>query len=534
MDLRPKLTSPRTGTTMRYSPLIVSVLATFCGRLALMGLALVLSTILLHQLGAQRYGAWSLFLVFLGSSSVFDFGLGTTIERIVAGAEWRHDREEIERTLNTGATLVVVVTGILQAAILLVRPALMRHGQVDSLILEGLVVLPVCLLMTNLSVIPSAGLAGIQQMVPLNAARAGFATAASLAVVALVAAGVRRIDVLLLTYSSGSAPVAVLCWHLLGRRVGRLRFRPWTLDRTVRREFTRFGGRLQVASLAPQLADNGLRIVLGARFGASAMGYFDLGSRAALVPRSAISALFVSMVPFGVREHLAEGAAGLSRLHHRAVRYTCLFILPVSALVLLESRRLVELWIGPGVAAESVLDVLRVYLVMHALGAAAAPATMIGRAVGRIGPEVTAAVVGAILGVSLAAVLPSFPHAVLGFATINIAGALAVAWVLCAILPLTGNVFAEIGGALALASGTCFAGWALGVILRFAGGSGVVWELAIPAGTAALLALMTAIGGVLRREERRFWIDVLQRATARSTRSLETEGSTRMGGGGWS
>jgi hypothetical protein len=208
--------------------------------------------------------------------------------------------------------------------------------------------------------------------------------------------------------------------------------------------------------------------------------------------------------------------------------------LPVSALVLLESRRLVELWIGPGVAAESVLDVLRVYLVMHALGAAAAPATMIGRAVGRIGPEVTAAVVGAILGVSLAAVLPSFPHAVLGFATINIAGALAVAWVLCAILPLTGNVFAEIGGALALASGTCFAGWALGVILRFAGGSGVVWELAIPAGTAALLALMTAIGGVLRREERRFWIDVLQRATARSTRSLETEGGTRMGGGGWS
>src|SRR5262245_19260631 len=253
MDHRTPLTpSARSGGTTRYWPLVANVLATFCGRFALMGLALLVSTILLNRLGAPRYGSWSFFLVLIGWSSVLDFGLGTTIERIVARAQWRHSREEIERALNTGATLVVIVTTALQGATLLVRPVLMRHGQMDPTILEGLAALPACLLMTNLSVIPAAGLAGIQEMVPVNVVKTGVATASSLAVVGLAASGVHRIDVLLLTYASGSVLVATLCWRLLERRVGRLRFRPWALDRTLLHQFTRFGGQLQMASLAPQ------------------------------------------------------------------------------------------------------------------------------------------------------------------------------------------------------------------------------------------------------------------------------------------
>ncbi len=409
-----------------YRRLVVNALATLSGRVASALLALVLSTLLFRWLGASLYGIWSFFFVLVSYSSVVDLGISTTIERFVARSKFEGDHQAIENSLNLCITFAVLLSVFLEIVLALLPESLWRRMSSNDLRLVCNV-FPLCLLLTNVGTVAGAGLAGVQRMGRLNFIRSAANFVRTLLVVALAAAGVRRLDVLLLAYSAAGSLAAVVCWRELERQIGPLRFRPLFFRREMAAEYLRFGSAVQTATLSYQAGDQLFRLLIGGRYGPAAMGYYDLGARIAVVVRSFASALLTTMVPFGTEKQLGEGRSGISRLHRFSVKYLALFVLPTTAVVLYYSGEIIDLWLRGAAGSAAVLAIFRILLLGNAVAVLGGPAAMIGRSAGRPRTEAASTVAGVTLGLALAAAAPGLLSAVVLYA-IGSFGAALVIW----------------------------------------------------------------------------------------------------------
>ena len=409
-----------------YRRLVGNTLATFSGRIVSALLALVLSTLLFRWLGPSLYGLWSFFFVLLSYSSVVDLGISTTIERFVARSKFEGDRQAIENSLNLCVTFAVFLSVFLEIVLVLLPESLWRRVSSNDLRMVCNV-FPLCLLLTNVGTVAGAGLAGVQRMGRLNFIRSAANFIRTLLVVALAAAGVRRLDVLLLAYSAAGSLAAFACWQELEKQIGPLRFRPLYFRREMAGEYLRFGSAVQTATLSYQAGDQLFRLLIGGRYGLAAMGYYDLGARIAFVVRSFAGALLATMVPFGTEKQLGEGPSGISRLHRFSVKYLALFVLPTSAVVLYYSREIIDLWLRGAAGSGAVLAIFRILLLANAVAVLGGPAAMIGRSAGRPQTEAAGTFVGVALGLALAAAAPGLFASVVLYA-IGSFGAAVMIW----------------------------------------------------------------------------------------------------------
>lgn len=459
---------------------------------------------LFRALGATRYGIWSFCYMFVGYLTLFDLGLGATVERLVARAHAADDAAEIERVLNHGSACALALAGVLQvAALALPIPPI---AGVDVRPLAW--VLPSCLLVSLLAAISGAGLSGIQALTRLNQVRTQMNAVGTALVVAALALGVRRVEVLLATYSVGLAGAALAAWVSLRAILGRLRFAPLRFEPRLMREFVRFGGVVQAAVCGPQVADQFFRILLGVRFGPAWMGCYDLGSRAAVVVRSFTGTLLLAMVPFGVQQQLLGGALAVERLHRITLKYTALFLLPASALALSQSRLLISAWLGDSADTANVLFVFRVFIVVNAAAGLAGPIAMLGRAAGTPAVEASVVLTFSGLGLLVAWTAPEAGVVIVGFGAASVAGACLVWW----ILSRRGLGGPGSGGTLlrtaVLSAVTVTLGEGLRRLLPAPGGD--VWRQMVTAGISIGLPLAVAfplawVSGVLSVGEREFW-----------------------------
>lgn len=486
-----------------YARLASNTVATLAGRIASVILALVVSTVLFRQLGPRAYGVWSFCYVLVGYLSLFDLGLGATVERLVAQAHWRHDRQSTERVLNLATTGAVGFAAALHLVLLI-----LLHLVVPADFSGVVWVLPACVFLSLMSTITGSAISGIQDMKRLNLLRTAMNLVSSGMVIGLALAGVRRVEVLLLAHALGLAGATILAWRFLQTHVGRLRL-ALVWDPALAREFARFAGPVQAATFLPQVADQALRVVLGTRFGASMMGIYDLGSRAGIVLRSFANALLVAMVPFGTREHLAGGQVAIGRLYRVAVKYITLFLLPSTALVLYHSRTLVALWLGGSAGSEAVLFGFRVFLVANALAGLSGPMSMIARSLGVPGAEAVILPVASVVGLVLAAFAQSANNALVVFAMTSVGGAFVLWGWLAFRIALPVRVVPEVIGVGVVAAIAFLAGLAIDTGLARVGAGTAASNpvVRITASVTIPLIMMAGVAwsGLLTPAERRFW-----------------------------
>jgi O-antigen/teichoic acid export membrane protein len=212
----------------------------------------------------------------------------------------------------------------------------------------------------------------------------------------------------------GAGVQALALWKAVAARVGPLRFRPQAIGGEQLKELLRFGLAVQGATLAYQLGDQALRLVIGARFGAAWMRYYDLGSRAAFLVRSLAGVLLTAMVSFSTDPFVRGGPQGVARLHDLSFKYTAAITLSLTGLLLYRSADLIRLWLGAERETAPILQAFVVLAVLHGIAALGGPAAVIGR--GALKPGVEAAIMlgSGALGLAGAAAAPSFV-ASLGF-----------------------------------------------------------------------------------------------------------------------
>jgi O-antigen/teichoic acid export membrane protein len=520
-------TAPRGATG--YRRLAGNTVATLVGRSAAIVLALILSTVLFRTLGRQRFGLWSLFAFLVGYSALIDFGLSAAVERHVAYLKAHGRTAEVPGTVSQALLLVLIVAGGLQVLVMTAAYVLdaWLGSPVPLDVLRGLRALPLSLALTTGALVVGSGLSGLQRMVPLYAWRTGGMAVGTAAVATAALAGVQRLDVLLVAYAVGAPVAAAGQWWSLhrelppaGRRVAGAGF--WRWHGPTLRQLVQFGGVLQVATIGPMCAEYAFRLVVSQRFGVEYAGIYDLAARAALGLRSLASALFVVMVPFGVRLLATADRVQASRLIRLAVKYTALFMLPSSALLFIVSDPAVHWWLGAGQGATQVAATLRPLVVLHALVSLTVPMAMLGRSAGKPVPEAVTTWAGVVVGLGISVIAPHFLGAVILFATAPLAAGCALwAW-------LAGRLAIRFDGGRDLLAVTAVtvAGGAASVAAQHL----TAWGGGTP--TSGALAAVVAGGAVALASTRALALVGPRERTLFMSLARPTEGSSPSPGGG--
>lgn len=499
--------------TPSYGTLVRNVAATAAGRFVAIVLALILSTLLVRVLGLAAYGTWSLFFLFIGYGALFDFGLSVAVEAAVARAAQRHDTATIERLLNTALLLALAMSATLQIAVALTPAAWLARAGDPATVARCVAVLPFCLLCSNVAAVGGGALSGLQRADRLSALRIVFGALATAAVVALVAAGVRDLATLLVAYAVCLAGTGVAAWRAVAAWEAGGRFRPWHTDGAALRELTRVGGTIQLTTSASQIGDYAMRLLLGGRFGAAAIGAYDLASRAAMVPRSLSASLLVTLVPFAAGREAAHGRADLGHLVGRSMRIITLFLIAASVPVAICADALVAAWLGPIAEAGTIAAMLRVLTGSLLIQSAFGPIASAARGVQRPGAEAVATLITQPAAVIVAAAQSTVIAAIwvmaIGLAT---SAALLCLWLIRSLR--LGALPGVRGGRLVLvAAGVAAAVWGTRALLDAAGAPALLTLCGCGAMSGlATMALALSLR-VVADDERRLLLATLRRAT---------------------
>ena len=484
--------------SLSYRRFVANVAAGAGGRAAAILVALALTTVLVRTLGAAGYGTWSFFFVLLGFHAQLDLGLSVALERAVARAaadeRWTH----VPALLCSGLLLAAALSALLQVAAL-TWPARWEAALGDPQTVRAcLLVLPVCLFCSNAAAVTGAGLSGLQRTTTLALLRTVVGALAAGLVAGLAVAGVRRLDLLLACYAAGLAAAALAGAVAVARELPATGAgSAWRPDRAALGELLRIGGPLQATTLAAQLGDQALRLIVGSRFGPAAMGLYDLASRAAIAPRTLVSSLLVALVPFAAGRERRDGRGAYTETLWMATKYTTLLIVPATVAGLIVARPLMAIWLGPDTAiAADAARLFAVLLVALACQAISGPMVALARADGRPGPEAVVTVIAQPVAVALAAARLSLDGVITTFAVV-ITASVWVLWIhlrrRLAVSGPGGRWLAPLAG---MTAGVGVVAWAahMSAIADTAPWTTLVAAPALIAGTGAALAL--ALGAI--------------------------------------
>jgi len=355
---------------------------------------------------------------------VLDFGLVVAVERGVAHADAAGDRGRIPHLLYAGRTLALLLGVVLFAiaasavALLPVRAWAAIGDPIEAR--QAALVLPVAFALNLQAAVWAAALTGLRRSAEAHVLRVAGTALAALLTLATVWQQAVAVRGMLLVYSAVIfATGGAVAWrvHTL---VGAPHWPRWPgrWDGAAARALAGIGGTVQASTLAAQAGDLALRSMLGARFGAAAIGAYDLATRAAMAPRHAASAVPVALVPQAQAQAVAEGRASLGRLHARSVALVALVVVGGTAGAWLIVSPLLALWLGTRPELGDLAALMRLLLVFHAALAVGAVASAMGRALGRPGPEAIAAIAGNGLGIAAASLAAHRDGAVAAFATL--------------------------------------------------------------------------------------------------------------------
>lgn len=319
--------------------------------------ALVTIPILIRELGTERFGVLNLAWMTVGYFSVFDFGLGRALTRVVAEKLGSGREEEIPALFWTslllmlglgiagGAAGMAASAWLVQAVLKI--PAGLRQESQGAFFLLALSI-PVTITTVGLR-----GTLEAQQRFRLTGIlRAGmgvFTFVAPVAVLPFSRSLVPIVATLLAGRIVAWAIHLALCLRTMPSLWGSRQVAPGSI-----RPLLRTGGWMTVSNIVSPVMATLDRFLLGALVSLSAVAYyaapFDLVTKLLIVPSALAGVLFPAFAA-----GIGQEAPQARRLLDRAVRWVLLAVFPcVLAIVALAETGL-QVWLGADFAAEGTL-----------------------------------------------------------------------------------------------------------------------------------------------------------------------------------
>jgi O-antigen/teichoic acid export membrane protein len=327
-----------------------------------------LSPLILHRLGDEAFGIWVLIFSITGYYGIFDLGIRSSVVRYISKFTAVDDKDGLARFFNTS---LATYTCIGLAATLATLAGTSFIGSLFHVAPNFLITARWLFLIVGLSValgfplgMFSGILEGLQRFYLLN-----FTNIAALLVRALLTVLALRRGYGLLTV--GIITVLLPLLSAVARAVCVFRILPipigWKyVDRSVFNEMANYSGVTFAIQVAYKLRFKTDVLVIGKFLGAAAITQFSIGGRLVEYAGEVVSALAQIFVPMSSQSDAKGDINRLRKIYVAGNRACALIIFPVTAILVILGKAVIEAWVGRKYVAAS-YPVLVVILIPTAL-----------------------------------------------------------------------------------------------------------------------------------------------------------------------
>jgi O-antigen/teichoic acid export membrane protein len=314
-----------------------------------------LSPFILHRLGDEAFGIWVLIFSVTGYYGLFDFGIRSSIVRYVSKFTATSDNEDLARLINTSVFSYTCV-GLLTLAITIA----------GSFYVDSIFKIPANFLATARWLFLMVGAAvalgfplgvyggileGLQRFYFLNLTNIISTLLRALLIVVSLNRGYGLLTIALITVALPiltSLLRAAIVFHLLPIRFG------WCyVDRGTFRKMANYGSITFMIILAGRLRFKTDAMVIGTFLSSAAITYFSIGSRLVDYATEVVSSLAQIFVPMSSQSDAVGNMDRLRKIYIAGNRACALVMLPMSAILIILGKSVIEAWVGAKYVAAS-------------------------------------------------------------------------------------------------------------------------------------------------------------------------------------
>lgn len=315
-----------------------------------------LSPYILHRLGDEAFGLWILIFSLTGYYGFFDLGIRSSIVRYIAKYSATDERENLYRLVNTamfGYTPIAVVT--------MTATMIMTYyvHSISPKIPAGFVPTARWLLLmvgTSISLgfpmgVLSGILEGLQRFYLLNLTNTCSTLLRALLSVVALQHGRGLLTVALITTSlpqHGQLINAIAVFRHLP-----LRFGPNCVSRSSKRRIASYRGTRFLIIAAQRLRFKPDILVIAKFVSATGVTYFTISSRLVNYAAETVSSLAQLFVPRSSQAQAEGDLDGLRKILVLGNRACAFIIFPITALLPILGKSIIEAWVGPKYVAAS-------------------------------------------------------------------------------------------------------------------------------------------------------------------------------------
>jgi len=311
----------------------------------------VIAPYMLHSLGAERFGLWSLLTVISGLYMTFDLGVGSALTKFVAEYRATGDRAGLRSVYSMGVILYAALGLVIVAAFALFGGGLLGLLKITPQLQpeagRALLVAAAVYGLLNLYMLTASVLTGLHRMDMWNRISIGV-TLLQLAGVLLVLRLGGGLVALMLNTGVTLAIGAVLGRLAIRRLAPEIGFDTRAFTPGLFTRLTRYSAALQVINLGVLVQFQLDKVLLGAMVSLAAVASFEFGLRVVSALWSLPSLLLPPLIPAVAHLDAVGDRERLRRLYRRASRYVLAVAFPVAAGVIAVAPALYRAWLGPG------------------------------------------------------------------------------------------------------------------------------------------------------------------------------------------
>lgn len=350
---------------MTKQKILENVLSNWAGLVVGVIISFLVSPVVLHCLGTEVYGLWTLIVSVTGYFTVLDFGVNTAIVRYISSSSAQNDAVQARKIYSTSMAIFAAVAVVLMLFSFVFGfffPSLFNLHHFPQLYIYAVFVLSAMDLAGGLlfSLFPGA-LSGLQEFKFINGSSIIVTVTKSALLVYLLKQGHGLLTLAFLQLCATLVRSTFQYWRIKTRH-SFLYFSRDGINRDTVKLIYSYSVYSFIIAIALKLLFYTDSVVIGSLLGVAQVTYYAIPSSLLYYLEQLVWAMIAVLVPvISANEAIGEQRGNVD-LYIAGTRYSLLVSLPIVISLFYYGDDFISLWMGPEIAAHSQV-VLRLLLI---------------------------------------------------------------------------------------------------------------------------------------------------------------------------